>query len=162
MENLLYSSPIGMLRLCAEDGKLLRVDFMPNNTLPEEMKAQEPALTYAVSWLDRYFSGEVLTIPTALLKLSGTDFQLRVWRELMRIPYGQTVTYGDLAGQESIRGNKEKMSAQAVGQAVHRNPLPVFIPCHRVMGKGNTLTGYGGGLERKRFLLENEHVTFTE
>ena len=160
MEHILYSSPIGVMKLCAEKDKLIRIDFMPSDILHEEKETHNATLRYAVSWLRRYFSGEELTIPVTLIELRGTDFQLRVWQELIRIPYGQTVTYGELAQKESIRGSKGKMSAQAVGQAVHMNPLPIIVPCHRVTGKGNALTGYGGGIERKIFLLENEHIAY--
>ncbi len=160
MEYIQYASSLGVLRLCAEKEKLLRIDFVPADVPFEEKEAQDPALRYAVSWLRRYFAGEAMTTPVMLIEPRGTDFQLRVWKELMHIPYGKTVTYGELAGRESIRGNKDKMSAQAVGQAVHMNPIPILIPCHRVMGKGSALTGYGGGIERKIRLLENEHITY--
>ncbi len=100
-------------------------------------------------WLDSYFVGEkpAFDIP---LSLQGSDFQLRVWRELLTIPYGHTVTYGELARRIGCR------SAQAVGGAVSRNPVVIIVPCHRVVGADGSMTGYAYGLNRKRYLLQLE------
>lgn len=101
-------------------------------------------------WLDLYFAGEKPDfIPPLAPK--GTLFQQRVWDILLAIPYGKTVSYGDVARRIS-----PTMSAQAVGGAVGRNPIGIIIPCHRVIGTDGSLTGYGGGLERKRWMLEME------
>ena len=86
----------------------------------------------------------------------GTDFQKRVWQRLLEIPYGQTVSYGQLAREIGQALGKEKMSAQAVGQAVGRNPISILIPCHRVVGVKGQLTGYAGGLDKKIWLLRHE------
>ena len=104
-------------------------------------------------WLEAYFAGEKpLWLPQ--MTLQGTPFQLRVWHLLEQIPYGETRTYGQLARQLS-----PTMSAQAVGQAVHRNPLPIIIPCHRVVGFDGSLTGYAFGTAMKQRLLEWESST---
>ena len=102
----------------------------------------------AVRWLDDYFSGNIPNAPPDLAP-SGTPFQLRVWKSLLTIPYGQTVTYGQLAGQLDS-------SPRAIGAAVGRNPISLLIPCHRVVGSQNRLTGYAGGLDRKQYLLTLE------
>ena len=87
---------------------------------------------------------------------AGTPFQQLVWKLLLDIPFGRTCTYGQLAKQAAVLTGKEKMSPQAMGQAVGRNPIAVIIPCHRVIGGGGRLTGYAWGLERKRWLLAHE------
>ena len=106
-------------------------------------------------WLDIYFSGKEPTFtPKYILK--GTNFQNLVWEELNKIPYGYTITYGEIAQKIAKKLNKQKMSAQAVGQAVGKNPISIIVPCHRVIGKNNKLTGYAGGIERKIQLLKLE------
>lgn len=100
--------------------------------------------------LERYFSGQLRTFDLALSP-AGTPFQQRVWRELVRIPYGETISYGELA-----RRLGSPRAVRAVGRANGANPIPIVVPCHRVIGSDGTLTGYAGGLERKRWLLEHE------
>lgn len=104
-------------------------------------------------WLDIYFSGREPDFMPPLL-LRGTSFQQRVWEALLTIPYGQTVTYGELAHQLGCR------SAQAVGGAVGRNPISIIVPCHRIVGTNGSLTGYAGGLDRKRALLQLEQKIY--
>ena len=94
--------------------------------------------------------------PDFPILLNGTPFQKRVWEILSTIPHGQTVTYGDIAREMAACTGKRKMSAQAVGQAVSRNPISIIIPCHRVVGAGDRLTGYAGGIDRKEWLLRHE------
>ena len=107
----------------------------------------------AKRWLDAYFDGKPPVRDFSLV-LKGTAFQHRVWDLLEQVPYGETVTYGQLAKQ--LGG---KMSAQAVGQAVGKNPIAIMIPCHRVVGAGGRLTGYAWGIERKQWLLRHEEET---
>lgn len=108
-------------------------------------------------WLDVYFSGrEPDFMPP--VHMIGTPFQLAVWELLRRIPYGETVTYGELAAQIAAERGLARMSAQAVGGAVGHNPVSILVPCHRVVGKDGNLTGYAGGLERKVKLLGCEGV----
>ena len=118
---------------------------------------QLPIFAQAREWLQRYFAGEN---PGVLPPLSpqGTDFQQAVWRLLQQIPYGTTTTYSALARQLARQRGMKTISAQAVGGAIGRNPLCIFIPCHRVVGANGSLTGYVGGIERKRQLLEIEHI----
>lgn len=118
-----------------------------------EKRAVLPIFKEISRWLDIYFSGRKPDfMPT--LELRGTPFQQRVWKELLTIPYGQTVTYGELACRLGCR------SAQAVGGAVGRNPISIIVPCHRVVGADGSLTGYAGGLDRKRALLELEQKNY--
>ena len=114
-----------------------------------------PILDEAGRWLDLYFAGK---IPDFMPKLSpqGTPFQKEVWGILRTIPYGKTMTYGEIAKIIAARRGVSQMSAQAVGGAVGHNPITIFIPCHRVMGADGKLTGYAGGIEKKRALLDLE------
>ena len=107
-----------------------------------------PALSAALCWLEEYFRGKEPTIKVKLAP-EGTPFQKRVWEELLTIPYGETLSYGELA-------RRLGSSPRAVGSAVGRNPISLLIPCHRVLGSDGSLTGYAGGIERKKFLLEQE------
>lgn len=113
-----------------------------------------PVLDAAEAWLGRYFAGQQ---PGELppLEMSGSEFRRAVMEEMLTIPRGQTATYGELAQRLRRRGF-ERAGARAVGTAVGHNPISIFVPCHRVVGAGGALTGYAGGLERKRFLLELE------
>ena len=114
------------------------------------------ALLTACAWLDSYFADKSLPeLPT--LHLMGTPFQQRIWQLLLEIPYGQTTTYGALAHEYERRFGSHT-SARAVGGAVGRNPISIIVPCHRVLGTGGAITGYAGGVERKRALLALEGV----
>lgn len=122
-----------------------------------ERRDELPLFEEARDWFRRYFAGERPGPRELPLAPRGSAFQLRVWKILMEIPYGHTVTYGDIATRiaSETGGN---MSAQAVGGAVGRNPICIIIPCHRVVGAKGNLTGFGGGLATKIKLLEHEHV----
>ncbi len=145
-------SPLGEILLAADDIGLTGLWFSGQRHfargLGEHTEAANPALEAALRWLEVYFSGRVPDF-TPPLHLTGTAFQLEVWGLLREIPYGKTVTYGELAGRLA----KQPMSAQAVGGAVGRNPVSLIVPCHRVVGAGGSLTGYAGGVERKKWLL---------
>ena len=117
------------------------------------------ALQQAKAWLDQYFAGREPDVCVPL-HLTGTDFQTEVWKELLAIPYGKTVTYGDIAEKLARRRLSGNMAPQAVGQAIGRNPVSLIVPCHRVLGRGGALTGYGGGLENKTALLQLEGSFF--
>ena len=116
-------------------------------------------LEQTIKWLDIYFSGkEPEFIPP--LHLTGSDFRLAVWNMLLKVPYGETTTYKELADKIAEQRGLKTMSAQAVGGAVGHNPVSVIVPCHRVLGSDGSLTGYAGGIEKKRDLLVLEKVLF--
>ncbi len=161
-----YGSPLGDITLAC-DGEAItglwfngQKHFMAQLTEPWENvgrlgrePSDLPIFNEACWWLDAYFSG-ARPGSEPLLRPMGTPFQRRVWQVLRAIPYGQTMTYGQIALQLDFR------SAQAVGGAVGRNPISLMIPCHRVIGVGGKLTGYDAGLERKQWLLRLEGAAF--
>ena len=119
-----------------------------------------PVLAQTTRWLGRYSAGEPVVADEIPLDPEGTPFQKTVWRLLSEIPYGQTVTYGELARKAAALLGKPRMSAQAVGQAVGANPIAIIIPCHRCLGAKGNLTGYAGGLDLKRALLDLERIPY--
>ena len=144
-----YPSPLGTIRLIAEHDALTEARF--TDEAADTALPTEPVLAAAVKWLDCYFQGhDPGPIPQAAL--CGTAFQTRVWNRLGAIPYGKTVSYAEFA---EICGCP-RTHARAVGSAVGKNPLILFLPCHRVLGSDGSLTGYAYGVERKRRLLEME------
>lgn len=151
-----YEGAIGRYALQETDGYLTRM-WVGNRIglVPEQAEIKETSLLHeAKKQLDAYFAGQ-LKLFTLPLMPEGTNFQREVWKALTTIPYGETITYGQLA--EKV-GNVK--AARAVGMANGRNPLPVFIPCHRVVGTGGKLTGYTGGLDIKVKLLKVEGIDF--
>ena len=147
-----YESPVGHLLLsCSETG--LTGIWM--NRPPQGGGSPHPTLLQAAQWLDGYFTGKPAPIDFPLAP-QGTPFQRLIWELLLEIPYGETVTYVQLAKELAQRRGLERMSAQAVGGAVGHNPISIIIPCHRVLGAGGQLIGYAGGLDVKRRLLELE------
>ena len=157
-------SPLGRLLLVSDGDALCGLYFEGQRHFPEIPDAEENE-TIGVfektrAWLEEYFTGEQpeADIP---LHLDGTAFQRSVWELLADIPYGETVSYGELAGKLSER-SKRKVSARAVGGAVGRNPVSIIVPCHRVVGADGSLTGYAGGTGRKKRLLEIERGTSGE
>ena len=148
MPRAVVDSPIGPLGLIASEAALRAVLFDGRKIRTE---GRSPVLAQAVRQLEAYFEGELLTFDLPL-ELSGTDFQRRCWLALGSIPYGQTVSYGEQARRLGLGSD----AARAVGAANGRNPLPIVLPCHRVIGTDGSLTGFGGGLHVKRFLLEHE------
>ncbi len=155
-----YSSPLGALLLAADDQGLRGIWFKDQKYfaagLPDACSIQENApLRQARLWLDTYFTARD---PGALppLSLQGSPFALRVWQILCDIPFGSTMTYGEIAAIIAKERGIRQMSAQAVGGAVGHNPVSIIVPCHRVLGANGSLTGYAGGIERKRWLLALE------
>lgn len=149
MEQAVYDSPLGPLTLFAEEGSLVALvygDYGGYDDLP--------LFREAVRQLEEYFSGQRQTFDLPL-NPDGTDFQRKIWKLLSQIPYGTAISYRDLA----VRAGAPR-AFQAVGQANGRNPLPILIPCHRVIAANGTLGGYSGGVERKQFLLELEGIPF--
>ncbi|ANR70015.1 cysteine methyltransferase [Selenomonas sp. oral taxon 126] len=149
-----YDSPLGTMLLASDGTALTALDFDDTSDCIRGMQKDLPVFEETFRWLDLYFSGKV---PDCMPQLApkGTAFQHAVWDILRTIPYGKTTTYGRIAAQlAETRGGR--MSAQAVGGAVGRNPISILIPCHRVIGADGSLTGYAGGMERKDFLLRLE------
>jgi len=155
-----YQSDIGGITLASDgqnitglwlDGQKYFPYMLLEKALPEDL----PVFETAKKWLDIYFSGVEpdFQIP---IHLEGTDFQMCVWEMLCTIPYGETTTYGAIAKQIAHDRGISKMSSQAVGNAIGRNPVSVIVPCHRVIGAKGNLTGYAGGIERKAELLKIE------
>lgn len=170
-----YESPIGRLFLAAENEALIGLwiqgqKYFPAGLFPEGEKMREPAekdcgiLARAGEWLDQYFAGgrprpgQLKLAPGLALEIlpAGSEFRRQVWKLLLEIPYGEVLTYGELARRMAVYRGRSSMSAQAVGGAVGHNPLSIIIPCHRVVGADGSLTGYAGGLEKKRWLLQLE------
>lgn len=149
-----YISPIGRMMLAANENSLVGLWFygakyFADGLEGERTEALTPVLEQTEHWLNIYFSGhEPDFIPP--LELHGSAFRRRVWDELMKIPYGQTASYGELARKLGTKG------AQAVGGAVGHNPISIIVPCHRVLGADGSLTGYAGGVDKKIRLLELE------
>jgi methylated-DNA-[protein]-cysteine S-methyltransferase len=149
------TTPIGELTLIADDDGALTAVHLPNR--PPETAGwdrDDEHLADARRQLTEYFAGERTTFDLPL-RPAGTPFQLRVWDLLQRIPYGETASYGELA-QELGQGARDHRLARAVGAANGRNPIAIVVPCHRVIGSNGSLTGYAGGLECKRALLDLE------
>lgn len=149
-----YDSPVGKLLLTSNSQALTGL-WMNRTVPPDGIRKEDGVLSQARGWLDAYFQGEAYVIDFPL-EPEGTAFQQMVWEILLTIPFGQTCSYGRIAREMAVRLGKEKMSAQAVGGAVGRNPISILIPCHRVVGAKGQLTGYAGGLEKKQWLLEHE------
>lgn len=156
-----YTSPIGLLSIVATDQYLFGIWVEGQNHFErgliadniEEVKTH-PVLNQAISYLDDYFLGQNPSLSELPLAPIGTDFEKKVWSYLREIPFGTTVTYGQIAKGLSVA------SAQAVGGAVGRNTWSILVPCHRVLGANKRLTGYAAGLERKAWLLNHERADY--
>jgi methylated-DNA-[protein]-cysteine S-methyltransferase len=151
----LMNSPVGELRIVANDGAITQIEFSPfreSDGRPRgDRDDQHPVLVEACRQLAAYFERDLKEFDLPLAPL-GSDFQQRVWEQLRGIGYGETASYGEIAA----RLGKTNAASRAVGLANGRNPIPIVIPCHRVIGSTGTLTGYAGGLERKQVLLSLE------
>lgn len=157
-----YYSPLGEITLAGTGTHLTGLwfagqkYFAENQTIEKYVRDSDTFVKLR-SWLDMYFCG---ICPDFMpdVELDGTPFQLLVWNILKRIPYGRVVTYKDIACEAANLMGIASMSAQAVGNAVGRNPVSIIVPCHRVIGCGGTLTGYAGGIDKKVSLLQLEHI----
>ncbi len=155
-----YPSPLGSI-LLASGGEALKglwfkgQKYFGSTLGSDAVQRDLPVFDRTAEWLELYFRGEEPDFMPPLA-LEGTAFQKRVWELLLTIPYGTTVTYGEIAGRLSEGPESLQTSARAVGNAVGRNPISLIVPCHRVGGAGGRLTGYAGGLERKEKLLSLE------
>ena len=160
---MLYKSPIGILSLVADDHYLFGIWVEEESDFEKGLSENDvtaveshPILNQFASCLDAYFKGQTQDLSQLPLAPVGSDFEKRVWNYLQGIPFGQTVTYGQIAKDLQIA------SAQAIGGAVGRNPWSILVPCHRVLGAGNRLTGYASGLDKKAWLLKHEGAVFQE
>ncbi len=157
-----YQSSVGDVLLAADETGLTGLWFEGEKFYglsldPEHEERETPIFAITRRWLDIYFSGhEPDFMPP--VHMIGSEFRRCVWELLLQIPYGTTVTYGDLARQVARRRGLRRMSAQAVGGAVGHNEISIIVPCHRVVGTNGSLTGYAGGVDKKRRLLELEGV----
>lgn len=155
-----YDSPLGAILLAADDTGLTGLWFEGQKYfsagLDDKCEERElPVFETAKHWLDIYFSGKEPDF-TPPLNFIGTEFQKEVWEMLLAIPYGRTMSYGDIAKRIAEKRGIEHLSAQAVGGAVGHNRISVIVPCHRVVGSNGSLTGYAGGIDKKIKLLELE------
>lgn len=160
---MLYKSPIGILSLVADDHYLFGIWVEEESDFEKGLSENDvtaveshPILNQFASCLDAYFKGQNQDLSQLPLAPVGSDFEKRVWNYLQGIPFGQTVTYGQIAKDLQIA------SAQAIGGAVGRNPWSILVPCHRVLGAGNRLTGYASGIDKKAWLLKHEGAVFQE
>lgn len=155
-----YQSPVGDILLAADEIGLTGLWFEGQKYFglyldKEHKEKQLPVFEQAKKWLEIYFSGREPNFKVPL-HFIGTEFQNEVWEILFSIPYGQTMTYGEIAKQLAAKHGLKRMSAQAVGGAVGRNKISVIVPCHRVVGTSGSLTGYAGGIDKKIALLKLE------
>lgn len=155
-----YSSPVGRLLMLSQQDKLTNLDFESEQIPPNPAWVRDeerPVFLHVKQALTRYFSGEKEAFQHIPLAPQGTPFQLAIWQVLRDIGYGECACYADLAQRI---GNVK--AVRAVGGAVGRNPISILIPCHRILGKDHSLTGFGGGLPTKRYLLQLEQIPYVD
>ena len=155
-----YASPLGIITMGSNGKQLTGLWFEGQKHFGDTLCDRPQHLSLPIfdetrTWLDVYFQGKCPTFTPPIL-LNNTPFRRTVWQLLLTIPYGETTTYKDIARQWARHHGMKSMSSQAVGGAVGRNPISIIIPCHRVIGTNGSLTGYAGGLDRKRWLLQWE------
>lgn len=159
-----YNSPVGALLIAEKGGALVGLWMEGQkyflSSISEEMQENNDSavLIQTKEWLDRYFNKERPAIRELPLAPAGSAFRRSVWKFLCEIPYGEVTTYKEIAKKVAKERGIVQMSAQAVGGAVAHNPISIVIPCHRVLGSDGSLTGYAGGIDKKRKLLELEGV----
>ena len=161
----IYTSPVGKITIVCDEKENIAGLWIEGqkyflSTVKSEMieKNELKVFKKTKDWLDRYFRGEKPDIKELPLKPKGSDFRKEVWKILCKIPYGEVITYGEIAAIIAKKRGMKKLSAQAVGGAVGHNPISIIIPCHRVIGKNGNLTGYSGGIETKIKLLKLEGI----
>ena len=162
-----YKSPIGDILLASKNNKLIGLwiegqKYYLSNLKDEIKEEEKEILIKTKDWLDRYFKGEEPSINELDLNPLGSNFRKSVWKILREIPYGEVITYKDIADTIAKQKGLKKMSSQAVGGAVSHNPISIIIPCHRVVGSNGSLTGYAGGIDKKVYLLKHEKVNMEE
>lgn len=158
-----YSSLLGEIFMQSDGENLSVLKFGKFSDFGAEFKEQNLQIfADTCLWLDIYFSGNLpnFTPKISLNSLNGSEFAKQIWQILLQIPYGKTTSYSEIAQKIAIQKCMAKMSAQAVGGAIGKNPIAIIIPCHRVIGSGGKLTGYAYGLDKKEFLLNLENAKF--
>lgn len=150
LSSLLFRTPIGTLQIQGNNTHIFKLGFIEEGTEIDSTNSPSDTMRLCARQLNEYFTG-IRTKFQLPLKPLGTPFQVKVWDQLIRVPYGKTAAYSDIA--EAIKNPK---AVRAVGGANHNNPISIIIPCHRIIGKDGSLTGYGGGLWRKKWLLDHE------
>ena len=158
-----YKSPIGNIIIASNEKSIVGLWFDKQNHIRifshDEIEEKNiTVLEECKKWLDDYFAGKKPEISRLPLAPEGSEFRQHIWKILCEIPYGCTMSYGNIAKEAAMRMGKERMSAQAVGGAVGHNPISIIIPCHRVVGSSGSLTGYAGGIDKKIKLLSHEGV----
>ena len=159
-----YDSPVGKLLIASDGENIIGLCIEEQKYYLDKIEKEGiekdnlEIFDKTRNWIDRYFKQEKPEISEISLAPEGNTFRQYIWELLCEIPYGETITYGELAKKVAKKLNKPSMSAQAVGNAVGHNPISIIIPCHRVVGKNGSLTGYAGGIDKKIKLLEMENV----
>lgn len=155
-----YDSEIGVLTLVSDGENLIQLRMDSPDTTgnqPDLLVFRQTSL-----WLDQYFRGEKPDPSDLPIALHGTDFQKKVWSIMLTIPYGVSRTYGSIAREMEALMGASRMSAQAIGGAVGKNPIAIIVPCHRVLAAGERLGGYADGTDKKKWLLRHEKISFKE
>ena len=155
-----YSSPVGRLLMLAQQDQLTNLDFEEEQIAPNpkwKLDENRPLFLQVKAALDRYFQGQPEDFKDIPIAPQGTEFQRQIWQALRQIQYGHISSYGELAAQI-----ERPKAVRAVGGAVGSNPISIIIPCHRVLGKKQELTGFGGGLPAKRYLLQLEKIAYVD
>lgn len=152
LEQTLYNSPLGLIKIIANAKGIIQIDFVDKKMKTVSQKTENIHLKECIKQIDEYFQGKRKKFELKL-NLQGTDFQKKVWKELLKIPFGKTISYGEVA-----KRIKNPKAVRAVGQAVGKNPISIVVPCHRVIGSDGSLTGYASGLHRKKWLLKHEGI----
>ena len=159
-----YSSPIGTITLACNDGSLVGLwtqeQKYHGDTIPGKMVEKDDVPIFAIvrKWLDKYFAGKNPTVSELPLAPIGGEFRQGVWDILREIPYGEVITYGDIAKKMAKKMKRATMSSQAIGGAVGHNPISIIIPCHCVVGANGNLTGFASGIDKKIKLLKLEGI----
>ncbi len=162
-----YKSPLGEIILASNEDSIIGLwigkQRYIDKAMPKDITESEDnfILKECIEWLNDYFEGKKPDLSRLSLAPEGSEFRQQVWKILTEIPYGKLTTYGEVAKEVAKRMGRDKMSAQAVGGAIGSNPISIIIPCHRVVGKNGSLTGYGGGIDIKVKLLDHEEVDKT-
>ncbi|MCE3036831.1 methylated-DNA--[protein]-cysteine S-methyltransferase [Helicobacter sp. faydin-H20] len=154
-----FLSPLGSLTITADSNSIITLDFTDdldlNTNFPHLQNQENAILTKAKKWLETYFDAKEPNF-SITMRFIGSDFQKEVWDILCKIPFGKTISYGEIAQIIAKRRNIKRMSAQAVGRAVGSNKIAIIVPCHRVIGANGNLVGYASGLDKKLQLLKLE------